>query len=276
MSASVLILTLNEEINIDSCLESLQWCDDIVVYDSLSDDKTIDIARQKGARIVERKFDNWSSHQNWAVKNIKFKHPWVFYMDADERCTKELQAEIQRVTASENNNSAYRIRRRDFYMGTWLKRAQLYPTWIIRLFRPDKIQYERLVNPIAKVDGKIGTLDGHIDHYPFSHGVNHWIERHNRYSNMEAKELINSKINEPVKFVECFSNDPNVRRAMQKNIFFRLPFRPLIKFIYYYFFRLGLLDGKAGLSYSLLQAIYEYMIVLKVREIKRKDSNLPI
>src|SRR3977135_1134203 len=94
MSVSVLILTLDEEINLDACLDSLCWCDDIVVFDSFSTDRTLDIAKAHGARIVQRPFDNWSAHQNWAAQNIKFKHPWVLYLDADERCSAELQAEV--------------------------------------------------------------------------------------------------------------------------------------------------------------------------------------
>jgi len=279
MTVSVLILTLNEEINISACMDSLSWCNDIVVLDSISNDRTVEIATIKGARVVERKFDNWSSHQNWAVNNIEFRHPWVFYMDADERCTGELACEIRQITGNAENNGnicAYRIRRRDFYMGTWLKRAQLYPTWIIRLFRHDKIHYERLVNPVAVVDGDIGELEGHIDHYPFSHGVSHWFDRHNRYSSMEAEELLRSREEDSVKIMECFATDPNLRRSMLKNIFFRLPGRPFIKFLYYYLIRRGFLDGKAGLTYSALQSIYEYMISVKVDEKKRLERNLPL
>ncbi len=276
MAVSVLVLTLNEEINIERCIGSLSWCDDIVVLDSYSTDETTTFAEKLGARVVKRKFDNWSSHQNWAVSNIDFKNRWVFYMDADEVCTPELSKEIKTVIADNSEYSAYRLRRKDFFMGTWLKRAQLYPTWIIRLFKPDKIHYERLVNPIAIVDGDVGELEGHLFHYPFSHGVSHWIERHNRYSSMEAEELINTRRYKTVEIQKCFSKDPAVRRDMLKNIFFRLPFRPAIKFVYYYFIRLGLLDGKAGFIYSCLQAMYEYMISVKVMEIKRKSRNLAI
>ena len=94
MPVSILILTLNEETNIGACLDALAGFDDIVVFDSLSKDRTKDIAVAKGARVVERPFDNWAAHQNWAMDNIAFKHPWVFYLDADERMTPELREEI--------------------------------------------------------------------------------------------------------------------------------------------------------------------------------------
>ena len=95
---SVLILTFNEEVNLPTCLKSLAWCDDIVVFDSFSTDRTLDIAKAAGARIIQRNFDNWSAHQNWAVAHIPFKHPWVYYSDADEVVTPQL-AEMYRIAA---------------------------------------------------------------------------------------------------------------------------------------------------------------------------------
>ena len=272
MSVSVLILTLNEEINISACLESVAWSDDVVVFDSFSTDRTVEIAKAKGARVEQRRFDDWSSHQNWAVTHIAFKHPLVLYFDADERCGADLALEIQDRARPESTFSAFRIRRKDYFRGTWLKRAQLYPTWLVRLFRPDKIRYERLVNPVAVVEGEIGSLEGHIDHYPFSHGLGHWIARHNRYSDMEAKEWIKSREGFPFSASDVLSRDPNTRRKALKELFYRMPARPVVKFLYYYIARRGFLDGGAGFTYSALQAIYEYMIVLKVDELYRSET----
>src|ERR1700683_3272788 len=108
MSVSVLILTLNEESNIGACLDTLGWSDDVVVLDSMSIDTTRAIAEQRGARVVERRFDDWSSHQNWAVANIPFRHPWVLYLDADERCEGILQDEILRRATRDAPESAFR------------------------------------------------------------------------------------------------------------------------------------------------------------------------
>lgn len=273
---SILILTLNEEINIADCIDAVSWSDDIVVFDSLSKDNSAAIATSKGARVIQRPFDDWSSHQNWAVQNIQFKHPWVLYLDADERCPPELAEELQMLASTYSYHVAYRIRRKDFFMGVWLKHAQLYPTWLIRFFQPQKIRYERLVNPVANVDGSVGEAQAHIFHYPFSHGVTHWIARHNNYSDMEAKEWINSRKLNPFLLKPFLSTDPNARRKALKELFFRLPARPVIKFVYYYLVRRGFLDGKAGLAYSVLQAFYEYMIHLKVLEIQRRASGLPL
>ena len=275
MPVSVLVLTLNEEINIGACLDSLSWCDDIVVLDSLSTDQTRSIALSRGARVIERKFDNWSAHQNWAVTSIEFRHPWVLYLDADERCAPELRDEVLAVATDGAAHSAFRIRRKDFFMGQWLRHAQLYPTWLVRLFRPQKIRYERLVNPVAVVDGEVGSLDGHILHYPFSHGISHWVARHNGYSDFEAREMLKVRAGQARQGGRLLSSDPTERRRALKDIFFRLPARPWIKFLYYYVWRRGFLDGRAGATYSTLQAIYEYLIDCKYRELVRRERGLP-
>jgi glycosyltransferase involved in cell wall biosynthesis len=276
MNISVLILTLNEEINIGACLDTLSWCDDIVVLDSLSNDATTRIAMERGARVVQRPFDNWSAHQNWAVQTIEFHHPWVLYVDADERCPPELHHEVLARALPEVPENAFRIRRKDFYMGKWLRHAQLYPTWFVRLFRPHKIHYDRLVNPVAMVDGAVGSLDAHLLHYPFSHDVSHWIARHNNYSDFEARELLKVRRGAAVASASPFSSDPNEKRRALKDLFFRLHARPLIKFMYYCIWRRGFLDARPGLTYSTLQALYEYMIDCKYRELRRRERGLPV
>jgi hypothetical protein len=146
----------------------------------------------------------------------------------------------------------------------------------VRLFRPQRIHYERLVNPVAVVDGAIGELTSHILHYPFSHGVSHWIARHNRYSDMEAIEAakVRDAHAQPPSLLRA--RDPNERRRALKDLFFRMPARPFLKFAYYYGWRRGFLDGRAGLTYSTLQAIYEYMIDCKYVELKRREEGLPL
>lgn len=275
MGVSALVLTLDEEINIAACLQTLAWCDDIVVLDSHSKDSTRSIAEENGARVVTRPFDNWSAHQNWAVSTIQFRNPWVLYLDADERCTHELKEEVLARALPRAPEAAFRLRRKDYFMGRWLRHAQLYPTWLVRLFRPQRIRYERLVNPVAMVDGPVGQLEGHISHYPFSHGVAHWIARHNRYSDMEAAEALKARRGS-IPLSELWARDPNERRRALKDVFFRLPARPLVKFMYYYGWRRGFLDGRAGFTYASLQAMYEYMIACKSAELDRRRRGLPV
>ncbi len=267
---SILILTKNEEINIERCIGSVAWSDDIVVFDSFSEDRTVELAEGLGARVVQRRFDNWSAHQNWAVEHIRFKHSWVYYTDADELCDATLRDELQCLEKVSGDAVAFQVRRKDYFMGRWLRRSQLYPTWITRVFRPEKIRYERLVNPVAVVDGPTGALQGHIIHYPFSHGVGHWFERHNNYSSMEAQDLLH-EVKAPLKFSELVSTDAAIRRRALKTLAYRLPGRPLLMFVYLYFIRWGLLDGLPGLRYSIMRAMYEYMIDLKVAEHRHRD-----
>ncbi len=124
---SVLILTRNEQQDLPGCLKSFQWCDDVHVLDSLSDDQTVEIARQFGATVTSRAFDNWSSHQNWALTNIKFKHKWVYYSDADERVTPELVAAMAEFVENPGEHAAMRVRRRDYLNGTWLRHVTPSP-----------------------------------------------------------------------------------------------------------------------------------------------------
>lgn len=276
---SVLILTKNEAINIERCMAAVSWSDDIVVLDSFSDDRTVELAEACGARVIQRPFDNWSAHQNWAVKNIQFKHAWVYYTDADEVCDAGLREELLGLEEQSAGKAAFQVRRKDYFMGRWLKRAQFYPSWITRVFRPDKIRYERLVNPVAVVAGETGQLAGHIIHHPFSHGVGHWFERHNKYSEMEAQSLM-TEGGGRINAAHFFSGDPVVRRRALKALSYRMPGRPMFMFVYLYFFRLGFLDGLPGFRYSIMRSMYEYMIDLKVAEqrfldrgsIKRKEG----
>src|SRR3954470_14712141 len=128
---SVLILTRNEEQDLPGCLASVAWSNDIHLFDSFSTDRTLEIAKAAGCRITQRKFDNWSAHQNWGLANLPFKHPWVLYIDADERVSPELRAAAVAATRDAGHTAAYRIRRRDFFRdGTWLKHAQISPFYL--------------------------------------------------------------------------------------------------------------------------------------------------
>ena len=268
MSISVLVLTKNEQQDLPGCLESVSWCDDVIVYDSFSTDDTPAIAERFGARVVKRVFDNWAAHQNWGLRNLPFKHPWVFYIDADERMTPELVASVREAAAGPGDNVAFRIQRRDFFLGTWLKHVQSSPFYL-RLFRPEKMRYERLVNPVSIADGPVGAVAGYLDHFPFSKGVGHWFERHNSYSALEARQIVQNR-RERVVFSwrkALTARDFHERRFHQKELFYRLPWRPVVKFLVLYVGKGGFLDGRAGLTYAILCAIYEYMIVVKVREL---------
>jgi glycosyltransferase involved in cell wall biosynthesis len=280
VSISILILTKNEERDLPACLESVSWSDDIHVLDSGSTDHTVDIARRCGARVIVRDYPgsakafggDEAAHRNWSLKNTAFKYPWVLLVDADERVTPQLRDSLKRSAAEPGDHVAFRVQRRDFFMGTWLKHAQASPFYM-RLFRPEKMRYERLVNPVTIADGPVGSVTGYLDHFPFSKGISHWIARHNGYSTLEASQIMeNRRLGTPFSFRKAFfASDFHERRFHQKELFYRLPGRPLAKFLILYFAKRGFLDGRAGLTYVSLQAIYEYMIVLKVRELDRRN-----
>ncbi|HXM94762.1 MAG TPA: glycosyltransferase family 2 protein [Candidatus Dormibacteraeota bacterium] len=265
---SVLILTRNEEQDLPGCLKSVRWSDDIHVYDSCSKDGTLEIARAAGAHVTQRDFDDWSSHQNWGLANISFRHQWVLYVDADERVSQELAASIHQAVQNPADKVAFRMRRRDFWGTRWLKHVQA-SSYYMRLFRPAKMRYERLVNPVSIPDGPVGEVTGYLDHYPFSKGMTHWLNRHNSYSSLEAHQIaMNRAANQPFLLSQAiFGKDRNQRRFHQKELFYRMPTRPFLKFLLLYLGKRGFLDGRAGFHYAMLQSFYEYMIVLKTREL---------
>jgi glycosyltransferase involved in cell wall biosynthesis len=274
MGVSILILTKNEEPNISACIEALRGFDDIVVLDSLSTDRTREIAAALGARVIERPFDNWAAHQNWAMENIPFRNPWVFYLDADERMTPELRKEIEVVAADPARREvAWFCGRRNFFMGKWIRHA-MPPGMIMRFFRPERIRFERLVNPVPKVDGPVGYLTHMFDHHNFSKGLTEWFEKHNRYSLFEAMEGM-KVLDRPAGLGGLLASDRFARRLALKELSFRMPFRPTLKFLWMYVLKRGFLDGRAGYDYCRLQAIYESMIVLKMREIQRHRRGQP-
>lgn len=268
---SILILTKNEAADLPACLASVAWSDDVHILDSESTDATREIAEAHGAHVTVRRFDGYASQRNAGLA-LPFRYPWVLILDADERPTPELAAEIQRVTADAPAHvAAFRLRRKDFLWDTWLKHAQMTPFYL-RLFRVGQVQYTREVNEVAEVlgNGEIRDLAAPLDHFPFSKGIAHWLSKHNVYSTREAELLAagaataNASVREAL-----FGSDFHQRRIAQKALFYRMPFRPGIKWMYMMFVRGAVLDGSAGFTYATLQAIYEYLISLKTRELLR-------
>jgi glycosyltransferase involved in cell wall biosynthesis len=272
---SVLILTKNEEADLPACLRSVAWSDDVHVFDSFSADRTVEIAKSAGCRVTQRQFDNWSAHQNWGLSNIAFKHPWVLYVDADERVSPELAAAAMRAVGQPGiTNTAFRLRRRDFaWNGVWLKHAQISP-YYIRLFRPEAMRYERLVNPVSIVSGRIDSVDGYLDHFPFSKGFLFWIQRHVKYAEFEAQTIQANRAGggEFSLWKALFATDFTERRFNQKELFYRMPGRPFVKFCYMVLWRRAFLDGSAGITYAALQSVYEYFICLRQRELEAEAA----
>ena len=272
MPVSVLILTLNEEHDLPGCLASVAWCNDIVVFDSCSTDRTQAVARERGCRVVERGFDDYASQRNAALSDVTFTHPWVLMLDADERVTLELAEEIEAATLTAGPEAAlFNVRRKEMFRGRWLRHSSGYPTWFGRLVRPGRVTVRRPVNEEYLADGDVGFLSSHLIHYPFDKGLARWVERHNQYSTMEAGAVSAQVAGASPRFREVLSGDPTRRRRAAKAIAYRLPGRPLLAFGYLYFFRLGFLDGSPGLEFCILRGFYELLIDLKVKE-KRQNA----
>jgi glycosyltransferase involved in cell wall biosynthesis len=273
---SILILTLNEEINLPECIDSCAWSDDIVVFDSMSEDRTIEVAKAKGARVSQRRFDNYAAQRNAALTTVNYKHPWVLMVDADERVPAELASEIEAIIAAVSSDVVlFRMRRKDFFLGKWLRRSSGYPSWFGRLVRLGRVRVEREVNEEYIADGRVEHLKAHLHHYPFNKGVAYWFERHNRYSTMEALTKM-SICNDRIVMRDLFTRDPIERRRMLKQLLYRVPLRPMIVFFYLYVVRLGILDGRAGFYFSRMRAAYEMLIDLKVLEKRRRQEGISV
>ena len=269
---SILILTKNEEQDLPACLDSVAFSDDVHVFDSESTDRTQEIARARGAHVTVRHFNGYARQRNAAMQ-LPFKYPWVLVLDADERPTPALIAEIARtLPITPETTAAYRIRRRDFLWGTWLQHAQM-SAFYVRLIRVGHVQYTRDVNEVAEITGNIAELNEPFDHLPFSKGITHWVAKHNHYSTREAELLANRDfVHEASLHQALFGPDFHARRIAQKAIFYQMPGRPIIKWLYMMFLRGAILDGPAGVMYATLQSIYEYLIEIKCREIMRQRA----
>lgn len=273
---SVLILTRNEEQDLPGCLDSVAWCDDVHVFDSESTDATAAIARDRGAVITTRVFDGYASQRNAAMR-LPFRHNWVFVLDADERPTPELVTELRSAVRNALPGTvAFRVRRRDFLWNTWLKHAQLTPFYV-RLLRVGCVRYARDINEVVEVDGEVGELHSPLDHLAFSKGLSHWMGKHNLYSTKEAELLASGDALENASVRRAlFARNFHERRIAQKALFYGLPARPLLKWLYMMFIRGAVLDGPAGVMYATLQSFYEYLIEIKRREILRRKAGQPV
>ena len=276
MSISVLVLTLNEEVNIRGCLESVSWCDDVVVLDSFSDDSTVDVARELGVRVVQRKFDNYANQRNYGLNEVSYRHSWVLMLDADERVPAELRGEmLTAVSQAEDSVAMFSVRRKDHLFGRWIRGASGYPTWFGRLARIGRVSVKRPINEEYHADGLVVHLTSHLHHYPFNKGFAAWFAKHDKYSTLEAALRADKGAGRWL-LRDLISRDAGARRRGLKACAYNLPARPIIMFVALYFLRGGILEGRAGLTFSLLRAWYEYMIDCKFRELKRRERGLPV
>jgi len=270
---TVVILTRNEEAVVAAAINSaINDFSEVIVLDSYSTDNTTDVATAAGAVLIRNEFRGYASQRNFALKQMQKKNKWVFFLDADEMLSFELVAELRQVFSSfaSGGYGLVLVRRKDFFFGRWIRRSSGYPTWFGRLCHSDRAWITREINEEYKCNGPVVRLQQHILHFSFAKGISHWIDKHNRYSTLEAQILGEQRFPGLRAF---FSPDPTLRRKAHKSVFMAMPFRPFIAFFVLYIIKGGFLDGRPGFRYALLRMFYEYLIDLKVAEAKMKEES---
>ncbi|MBI1190723.1 MAG: glycosyltransferase [Tepidisphaera sp.] len=265
---SVVILTLNEELNIADCLRSCAWCDDVHVVDSGSNDRTIEIAREMGANTYYHPFESFGAQRNWAIDHTNAKHDWIFHLDADERFTPALVAEMARVVGSNPREAGYSIASKLMFMGRWLKRTAGYPTYQMRFFHKTRMRFTDWGHGQRELtDGLVGTLEEPYLHYALSKGLVDFLDRHNTYSTKEALQALEAQ-RQPVNLSDLTTSDPVIRRRALKNLSYRLPFRATLRYWVTLWILGAVCEGEPGRTYAALMHVYERMITLKIRVLR--------
>jgi glycosyltransferase involved in cell wall biosynthesis len=247
---SVLIITLNEENQIQKLLQDLDFADEIIVVDSFSTDKTVAIASaHKHVTVIQHAFESYPAQRNYAISLAI--HPWVLFLDADERLTAELKEEIIATIHRKDALSAYYCSRSFMYKNVRLHFSGWQTDKIIRLFKKEKAQYDltKIVHEKLIVTGKTGKLKNKLEHYTYRN-YNEYKQKMNNYGKLKALEEFSKE------------TKPN---------FFHFYIRPLYQFLYQYLVRLGILDGKNGLIICYLNAYSVYVRFQELKNIQRTN-----
>ena len=267
---SVVILTLNEERNLPACLASVAACDDIVVLDSGSTDRTVAIARDAGARVFVNPFENFAQQRNHAHAAIPFRHPWVFHLDADESMSHELVEECASL-ADDANLDGYYVAPRMMFDGHWLRRCTDYPAWQARCVSARRFRFVQVGHGQREAPGmRMGFLRHGYDHDISVPDLAEWERKHRRYAREEAQAFLAAQRRGMQPSV--FTTDALARRRAFKHLSYALPLRPLLRFVYQYLLRGGFLDGGPAWNYCRLLARYERFAVEELRSLRKTSS----
>jgi glycosyltransferase involved in cell wall biosynthesis len=262
VKVSVLLLAHNEEANIPSCLAALAWCDDVVVVDSGSTDRTVEIARSYGARVLFRPFDDFATQRNFGLEHGEFRNDWILHLDADEIVT---PAFVERLTdlQPEAGIDAWRVPSKTMLLGRWLRHAGMYPSYQVRLGHVERLRFQQVGHGQREAlpSERVATFSEPYLHYNFSHGMRRWLEKHVGYALAEARLILQDRsramsVNR--------GDDPSARRRRLKSLSHRLPLwlRPAARMFYILVIQQGIRDGRAGLFYALMLSVYEGMIAV--------------
>lgn len=237
----VLVLTYNEADNIKDCLESIKWADEIVIVDSFSADKTIEISKDYTDNIYQRKFDDFSSQRNFGLEKIQSE--WVLVLDADERISDELKNEIKKELLAPGFEG-YRLPRKNYFLGKWIKYCGWYPDYCLRLFKKTNVKYSGLVHESLIIQGSTGNLKNALIHFTYRN-LAHYLNKANHYTTLWAEERF---------------------QKGKKVGILKVILRPLVEFLKKYLFKAGLLSGAQGLILSILSSYYQFLKLAKLWE----------
>lgn len=272
MNVSILILTHNEAANLPACLDALTWCDDILVIDSGSTDDTVEIARQRGARILTRPFDDFAGQRNFGLEVGNFRHDWVLHLDADEIVTDAFLAALRALPDTEALD-AWRVPFKTIFFGKWLEHAGMWPTYQVRLGHAQRLRFIQVGHGQREdlPPDRVGEFPEALLHYSFSHGLRRWLDKHVRYAADEAAVIADEPRQPGALKAMLFGGDGTTRRRGAKALAAGLPLfaRPPARFLYVYFLRRGFIDGGPGFVYAVMLSVYEAMIALLVYESRR-------
>jgi glycosyltransferase involved in cell wall biosynthesis len=243
MTISAVVICGNEEANIADCLESVKWCDEIVVVDSMSADRTPEIARRYTDKVIRRPWPGYVAQKNFALE--QGTGDWLFSIDADERCTPELKAAVERAVASADGVDGFRVKRRVRYLGRWINHGGWYPDWKLRVVRRGRARWTG-VDPHDKLvaDGPTRDLDADLEHYTYR-DFSHQLKTIDRFSDVVVEEWI---------------------KAGRRPSLFKQLFHPPVKFLECYLWKLGFLDGWPGFVIAKASAFYVFTKQVKLRE----------
>ena len=268
---SVVILTKNEEQDLPICLRSLEWCDDIHILDSGSTDKTIEIASQYKVKISINNFESFGQQRNYALDALTIPNDWILFLDADEVCTIAFKEELLKaINNADDDVAGFYCCWRMMLENKWLKHCDNFPKWQFRVLKKGNARFRDFGHGQKEelISGRILYISEPYLHYGFSKGWAHWIERHNRYSSQEATERLKNL--PPIKYV--FAKHASVRNTALKSWLTRIPGWPGLRFLQAYFFNLGFSEGIPGFTYCINMAYYEFLIQIKMRELRRKNN----
>jgi glycosyltransferase involved in cell wall biosynthesis len=275
MPISVIVLTFNSEATIGATLASARKVsDDVHVVDSFSTDRTLEIARDAGACVVQHEFANYSAQRNWAIDTLPLKHGWELHLDADERLSDELATEINALLAAgvPDDIAGYHLPRLVHFHGRALRHGGMFPIYQLRLFRHGKGRCEmRKYDQHFFVDGRTHQLKGPmIDDIRLS--LTEWTARHNRWADAEVEELLNPG----EKVIRAGSGDPIAEKRAQRAWYYRQPLflRAFLLFLYRYIWKRGFLDGTEGMVFYVLQTFwFRFLVDAKLYERRKARDN---